>query len=108
MERSPVLEQKYGLSREVTRYLKHAHLQRMQESGRFRYVKEVVVHHQERGDADRLVGVVLSQGGIAALLKHGVSEAEVGIATLREVAERVLGTTVWSWYWSYRVRIGIV
>ncbi len=52
------------------------------------------MHHRERGDADRLAGVVLSQGGIAALQKHGLSEAELGIATLRDVAERVLGSLV--------------
>ena len=108
IERAPVLEQEHGISRDVRAWPKHQHLQRMTESGRFRYVKEVAVHHRERGDADRLVGVVLSQGGIAALRKHGLSEAELGIATLRDVAERVLGSAVWPWYWSYRVRIGIV
>jgi ubiquinone/menaquinone biosynthesis C-methylase UbiE len=108
MERAPILEQKYGLSREVVRWLKHEHLQRMRESGCFRFVKEVVVQHQEPGDAERIVGVALSQGGIAGLLKHGVSEAEIGVAALRDVAERVMGSEVWPWYWSYRVRIGIV
>jgi len=79
----------------------------MRKSGRFRYVKEIVFHHVESGDAERLVGLALSQGEIATLLKAGRSEDEIGITALREAARRVLGEASLPWFWSYRVRVGV-
>ena len=84
-----------------------AHLQRMRESGQFRYVKEAVMHHVELGSADRLVGLWLSQGGVATLLKGGLTEEQIGLPRLRAAVEGVLGTGSQPWYWSYRVRFGI-
>jgi SAM-dependent methyltransferase len=101
------LEQTHGFSRDVHAWDKSKHLERIRESGRFRFTKEVVLHHVEQGGAERLVGLVLSQGSIATLLKHGLSEAEIGIAELRETAQRVLGDAIVPWYFSYRMRIGI-
>ena len=79
----------------------------MEQSGQFRYVKEIVLHHQEMGNAERLIGVARSQGGIVALLKAGVSEDELGLTELRRVSERTLGNELSPWFWSYRVRLGI-
>jgi ubiquinone/menaquinone biosynthesis C-methylase UbiE len=92
---------------EVHQWNKGEHLQRMRKSGRFRYVKEVVLHHVEEGGAERLVGLALSQGEIASLLKHGISEDEIGITALRETARRILGDSIVPWYWSYRLRMGV-
>lgn len=91
----------------VERWDKSGHLQRMRESGRFRYVKEIVLHHAEPGSAERLVGLWLSQGGVATLLKRGMTEDEIGLPPFRAEAERVLGTGLAPWYWSYRVRFGV-
>jgi hypothetical protein len=65
------------------------------------------MHHVEQGNADRFVGILLSQGGVAGLLRVGVSEAEIGIDELRRVAERTIGADPVPWYWSYRVRLGV-
>ncbi|MFZ0889344.1 MAG: class I SAM-dependent methyltransferase [Candidatus Binataceae bacterium] len=101
------LERKHRFAPEVRRWSKEGHLDRIRQSGRFRYVNEIVLHHVEVGGADRLVGLALSQGEVASLLKHGLSEDEIGIAALRESAGRVLGDTAVPWYWSYRVRMGV-
>jgi SAM-dependent methyltransferase len=101
------VEQARRLAPHVHQWNKGEHLLRMRHSGRFRYAREVVLHHVESGDADRLVGVMLSQGEVASLLKHGISEDEVGVTTLREVARRALGEATVPWYWSYRVRLGV-
>ena len=66
-----------------------------------------MLHHAESEGAERLVGLVLSQGDIAMLLKHGIGEDEIGITALRETARRVLGDSVVPWFWSYRLRLGV-
>lgn len=87
---------------------KARHLARMHASGRFRYTKEMVLHHFDQGDAERFIGLMLSQGGVMTLLKEGMSEAQLGIDRYRAIATRVLGTQPETWYWGFRVRIGIV
>lgn len=105
--RAEAIERSRRLAPEVHQWNKGGHLERIRQSGRFRYVKEVVLHHVESGGAERLVGLALSQGEIATLLKHGISEDEIGITTLRETARRVLGDSIVPWFWSYRLRMGV-
>jgi SAM-dependent methyltransferase len=106
-ERAGELTRERGVARDVRSWNKDEHLERMRSSGQFRYTRELTLHHIEQGNAERLVGLALSQGGIAALLKAGISEDEIGITALREAAKRTLGDTPAPWYWSYRVRIGV-
>ncbi len=91
----------------VRQWAKEEHLGRMHASRRFRYVHEFVVHHQELGNAERLVGLALSQGGAATLLKRGLTEQEIGVDELRHACEQAMGSASIPWYFSYRVRIGI-
>lgn len=107
LSQATIIEQTRGLSRDVQYWDKRQHLERMRASGHFRFVRELVVHHTEQGNAARLVGLALSQGQVAALLKAGVSEDEIGITGLRAVATHVLGDTNIPWFWSYRVRLGM-
>jgi hypothetical protein len=108
MARGTRIERERGIDLGVRRWEKSGHLERMRRSGRFRYVRETLLHHMEQGNAERLVGLALSQGGIAGLLQRGVSEEEIGLDVLRAEAERVLGSEPRPWFWSYRVRIGVV
>lgn len=101
------LGEEFGVSEGITIWDKATHLARMQSSGCFRYVKEVVLHQAEEGDAERLVGVVLSRADAVGLLKKGLSEADLGIDSLREVANRTLGDKPRRWVWSWRVRMGV-
>jgi SAM-dependent methyltransferase len=87
---------------------KERHLARMQASGCFRHTKEVGLHHTDTGNADRLVGILLGQGVVAGLMKRGRTESELGIDRFRELTRRALGPEPRPWYWSSRVRIGIV
>jgi SAM-dependent methyltransferase len=64
---------------------KAEHLERMRASGRFRYVKEILLHHIEEGDADRVVGFTASLGPVGKLLGEGVTEEELGLDRLREL-----------------------
>jgi ubiquinone/menaquinone biosynthesis C-methylase UbiE len=105
--KAEALERSIRIAPDVHQWNKGKHLERMRQSGRFRYVKEVVLHHVESGGAERLVGLALSQGEIASLLKHGIGENEVGITALRETARHALGDSIVPWFWSYRLRIGV-
>jgi len=100
--------QERGWYYNVLKWKKEEHLTRMQASARFRFVKELVVHHVELGNAERLVGLALSQGGVATLLKRGMTESEIGVPALRARVQTALGDTPAPWYFSYRVRVGII
>jgi SAM-dependent methyltransferase len=105
IRRAEALGEERGFFSGVQRWEKKEHLARMRSSNRFRYVKELLVHSTEMGSAARLVGLCRSQGNVATLLKQGVTEEEIGLDTLRRVAERTLGDGTSPWYWSYRVRV---
>jgi len=92
----------------LRRWSKDGHLARMQVSGCFRYTKEIAIHHVDKGNAERLVGLLLSQGSVMTLLKNGLREEEIGLDQLRETAKRSLGTEVRTWYWCSHVRLGVI
>ena len=77
----------------------------LQDSGAFRYTKELVLHSVEQGDGERLVGFALSEGSTRTLLDAGATEEEVGLDRLR-----ALGATIREpipWWIGYRVWIGV-
>lgn len=102
------LEKELKLDAGLKQWDKAGHLGRMQESECFRYVQETMIHHHDSGNAERLVGVLLSQGYIAGLQKAGLGEDQLGITELRAVAQRTLGAKPHPWIWSARVRLGVV
>ena len=82
------------------------HRDTMTASGLFRHVTEVAVHGCEEGDAQRLTAVAMTKGGAVALLSAGLTEDEIGLTALREVAARRLPQPR-TWWWTYRVRLGV-
>jgi len=102
------VEKRYTDPKPIRIWDKSQHLARMRISGCFRYTKEIVLHHIEPGNAERLVGILLSQGSVMTLLKGGVSESQIGLDTFKQKAHQALGMELKPWYWCSRVRIGIV
>jgi hypothetical protein len=45
---------------------------------------------------------------VVALRQAGIPDESIGLHELRRVAEAVLGADVRPWWWTYRVRLGIV
>jgi ubiquinone/menaquinone biosynthesis C-methylase UbiE len=101
------LEDRAQLSASVSRWDKGKHLARIEASGQFRYTREILLHHVEPGDAERLVGFALSHGSVETVLKAGFSEADLGLDRLRADVERLLGDEPRPWYWCMRVRVGV-
>jgi hypothetical protein len=89
------------------RHTKDLHLDRMRESGHFRFVREVVLHSREGGSAERIVGMALSLGPLSVLLNEGASEEELGLAQLREAAAAALGDREVDLFLGYRVRLAV-
>jgi SAM-dependent methyltransferase len=88
------------------RAAKEEHAERMRASGLFRFVTEIALHSREEGDADRLVDLARSQSGTVELLNGGMSEDELGLTRLREVAARRIPRPVPFW-WTYRIRLAV-
>jgi ubiquinone/menaquinone biosynthesis C-methylase UbiE len=88
---------------------KSTHLQTLQNSGHFRFVRELVFHHTEPCSAERYTGLLLSQGGIQAALKLGAPaahlESEIGV--LKAMADDFFRGGMINVLFSYRMRLGI-
>lgn len=101
-------EKELGLEAGLQQWDKAGHLARMQQSGCFAYTRELLLTHIDEGNAERLVGVLLSQGYVQQVLRRGVGEAALAIPALRQLADTVLGPAPQPWHWSARVRIGVM
>jgi ubiquinone/menaquinone biosynthesis C-methylase UbiE len=86
---------------------KEEHLSRMRASGQFRLTREISVHSEERGDAERFIGLMLSNSG-SILMEHGVvTDEQLRLEDFRARARTILGASPRRWYFSYRVRYGV-
>jgi hypothetical protein len=102
-----VVGRKKDLYRDIKKWEKEEHLDRMAASGVFRYVKELILHSEEKGDAQRLLNLALSQGHVATVRKSGVSDQELGIPALLQQFQDMMGPETRPWLWGYRVRLGV-
>ncbi len=105
--RAAALQHRHSLTSTSHRWTKEKHLARMRESGCFRFTKEITLHSVESGNADRLLGLARSYGGVVILLRHGFTEEQIGLKDLAAAAHRLLGPTPRPWFFSYRVRLGV-
>lgn len=80
--------------------------ERLGAAGCFSHVRELSLHSLEEGDAGRLVGFAMSEGSLTTLLDAGVSEQDVGLDRLRQVAERTIGACPCPWLIGYRAWLG--
>lgn len=97
------LEEERGLV--PRRAVKAGHLARIRESGLFRTTREFALHHQAGGDAEALMRLVSTQGGVVALRNLGLADDQLGLAELRRVAEERIPSPTTFW-WTYRLRLG--
>jgi ubiquinone/menaquinone biosynthesis C-methylase UbiE len=93
-----------GLAQSLKIWPKDKHLNRMRESGHFRFTREVFLHHSEHGDAARFLEMMRSN---AFSNQFQFTEQETGIDRLTHVALQSIGSQPIPWYISYRIRIAI-
>ena len=106
MERVERLRAKHGVRTGQQQWAKSEHADRMRQSGVFRYVTELALHHTERCTAERWVEFALTLSSVLPVLDHA-TDAELGIDEFRRASERSLGPTGLPWYVTYRIRIAV-
>lgn len=102
------LDQERGFTQSFQRWPKESHLDRMRNSGHFRFTREQLVHHIEEGDAARFIGLVFTNVCGRYIKQGAVTEEEIGLDRLKHAALTYIGSGMLPWYVSYHVRIGIV
>lgn len=90
----------------VKSWSKTAHLARMTESGRFAWCREVALTSTDTGSAERLIGLLKSQGDYQTLRRHGLDDEALGVDHFADVAESRLGSEPRPWRFVYRARLG--
>jgi ubiquinone/menaquinone biosynthesis C-methylase UbiE len=106
-ERFEELVQERGLAYILQRWSKEQHLDRMRQSGHFRYTRELFLHHVEQGGAARFIEMVLTNAYGHQFKLKTITEQEVGFDRLRQATFQFIGSEPIPWYFSYRVRIGV-
>ncbi|MGO8947455.1 MAG: class I SAM-dependent methyltransferase [Ktedonobacterales bacterium] len=86
---------------------KHEHLSRIKASGRFRYVREALLHAREEGDAARFIGLSMTNGADRLLRDGLVTEEELDLEGFKHAVDTVFGGQVLPWYIGYRVRLAV-
>jgi len=86
---------------------KDKHLERMQESGLFRFCREVVLHSVEDGNAERVSGLARSLGLPIADPDDPELQCELRVDELEDAARRVLGSSIVPFVFGYRIRLGV-
>jgi ubiquinone/menaquinone biosynthesis C-methylase UbiE len=106
-ERFDELEQERQLGQNLQRWSKEAHLERMRDSGHFRFTRELFLHHIEQGDATRFIDMIMTNAYSHQFKQHTITEQEIGFDQLKHAALQHIGSEPIPWYFSYKVQIGI-
>jgi ubiquinone/menaquinone biosynthesis C-methylase UbiE len=85
---------------------KSEHLKRMCESGQFRYTREIALHSVEEGDADRFIGISLTNSADIYIARGLLRPEQVDLDAFREAVRVAYGDAP-AWYLSYHLRMGV-
>lgn len=91
----------------VRSWSKGGHLDRMIDSGRFAWCRDLVTHTTEPGAPSRFVDLMRSQGDYQTLRRRGFDDAQLGIEELAALVREGLGTDTRSFRFGYRSRLGV-
>ncbi|MCA1294594.1 class I SAM-dependent methyltransferase [Paenibacillus sp. alder61] len=86
---------------------KNGHLGALRDSGAFRFTREIVFHNAEHCDAERFIGLALSQGGIQTVFKLGLTALDSELETFRKHVEDFFQGESREIWFGYRLRLGV-
>lgn len=89
------------------RWNKDKHLQNIKQSGYFKHCREIVFLNKEKGNADRFIGIALSQGGLQTILKTQPDLIENDIELFEKKIKSIYGNSEFDISFCYRMRIAI-
>jgi SAM-dependent methyltransferase len=96
-----------GIAAGASTWPKEQHLERIRESGRFRFAREVVCHGVDTADAARVVGLAETLGGPHGLFRDDAEEVMATFERVRAAACAALGDRTRPMVVCYRIRLGI-
>lgn len=83
------------------------HLQQIEESGLFRFSKEILFHNWELCNADRYANIALSQRGLQTAFKKGAHELYKEVEHFKNNVTEAFAGKAQNVLFSYRMRLGI-
>lgn len=89
------------------RWNKDEHLQSIKQSGYFKYCREIVFMNKEKCNADRFIGIALSQGGLQTILKTQPDLIENDIELFEKKIQSFYGDNEFEICFCYHMRIGV-
>lgn len=89
------------------RWDKEKHLLNIKNSGKFRYVREIVFSNTEICDGERIIKMALSQGGLQAIINANIDEVNPLLISFKEKVRKIFGNSKFEIDFSYRMRIGV-
>lgn len=89
------------------RWNKDNHLSNIKNSGHFRYVREIVFSNSENCNAQRLISIALSQGGLQAIIKANIDEINPLLISFKQRIIDIFGSSEFKIDFCYRMRIGV-
>ncbi len=89
------------------RWDKDDHLTNIRQSGYFSYTREIFFSNRETCDAERLIGLAKSQGGLQTVLKYRPELIESDMGAFVKTVHAVFGDRVFDIDFGYRMRMGI-
>ena len=106
MDRTFAAARAHGVEPATPGWEKAGHLERLRASGVFRWVKEVTLHNSEPCDADRYIGMALTNFAGALIAQGVLTPEEIGLAEFERETRAAFATPMF-WHVSYRVRLGV-
>lgn len=104
---SRIEEKNPDLKDNFMRWSKSKHLQNIKTSGYFRYAREIVFANTEPCNADRFIGLALSQGGLQSILKNKPGLIEPELKVFSNTIRDLFGDRKFEVDFCYRMRIGV-
>jgi hypothetical protein len=89
------------------RWDKQGHYRNVKESGKFRFVKEIVFHNWEKSDAKRFIGFALSQGALQSAMKRNLTCIHEEVENFQRTVNERFGMSVLEVMFSYRMILGV-
>ncbi len=104
---SRIEEENFDLKGGFVRWDKDKHLQNIKNSGYFRYTREIIFSNTESCDADRFIGIALSQGGLQSIIKNHTDLIGADLNKLMETIHNLFGGRKFEVDFGYRMRLGV-
>ena len=93
--------------RKERRYSTSKHFELLRSRTTFRFTDELALTRIQSGSAPQIIGLLKTHQDFRQALDYGMSEDELGLSEVSQVAERVMGDGSRPWFLYFRVRVAV-